>query len=552
MRALSRRTLLLVGLVWIVFLSKAVFYASVLPLWEGYDEFSHFDFVQSVAINRQLPTVQANGSREISESLRVAPLPWLQRRSHPGGLSHDDFWQRPEAEREVRLQRFRSLPVEWAREPADPRRPLYEAQQPPLSYWLFALPYRGLALQPLLARVWILRLAASLIASLPIPLGFRFARLVFQVGRWSLAAILVAAAVPELMLDGVRVSIEPLAIALATACVWVLLLLSREPPRANLIAVAFGCLLGAGLLTKAYFLALFPAMLGMYAVLWFRDKKLSRTLLAQMIMIVSLALAIAAWWYARAFALTGTFTGQQEDIAARNSAVSVIHGILSAQWFRIADFTLMSHIWLGVCSFLVVRSWMYLSIECLFLVALFGIARRLMARSRDEVGRSTLLVLLLPQFFLWLGLAYHALASFRSHGALGTFGYYAYCFVIPQSICLILGLRAWLPRSMERCILPLLVVCFSALELYAVNITLLPYYSGFTAHSSSGSVPALHFSQLLNGGAHQLFERLAAGKTSAGSVGGSFILWLLFLLGILAGVVGCFPSPFGKVEEEPV
>src|SRR5260370_37127434 len=73
MRAFSRRTLLLVGLVWIVFLSKAVFYASVLPLWEGYDEFSHFDFVQCVAINRQLPTVQANGSREISESLRVAP-----------------------------------------------------------------------------------------------------------------------------------------------------------------------------------------------------------------------------------------------------------------------------------------------------------------------------------------------------------------------------------------------------------------------------------------------------------------------------------------------
>src|SRR5260370_38439166 len=131
------------------------------------------------------------------------------------------------------------------------------------------------------------------------------------------------------MLDVVRVSNGPLGVAVATACVWVLLLLSREPPRANMIAVAFGCLLGAALLTKAYFLALFPAMLGMYAVLWFRDKKLSRTLLAQMIMIVSLALAIAAWWYARAFAFTGTFPGQQDDSAACNSAVSVILGIMS-------------------------------------------------------------------------------------------------------------------------------------------------------------------------------------------------------------------------------
>src|SRR5260370_36622957 len=110
MRALSRRTLLLVGLVWIVFLSKAVFYASVLPLWEGYDEFSHFDFVQYVAINRQLPTVQANGSREISESLRVAPLPWLQRRAPPGGLSHHAFSARPEAGRGGRIPRFCLLP----------------------------------------------------------------------------------------------------------------------------------------------------------------------------------------------------------------------------------------------------------------------------------------------------------------------------------------------------------------------------------------------------------------------------------------------------------
>src|SRR5260370_16390000 len=110
MRALSRRTLLLVGLVWIVFLSKAVFYASVLPLWEGYDEFSHFDFVQYVAINRQLPTVQANGSREISESLRVAPLPWLQRRSHPAGLSHDDFFARPRTGPENPFPRFLSAP----------------------------------------------------------------------------------------------------------------------------------------------------------------------------------------------------------------------------------------------------------------------------------------------------------------------------------------------------------------------------------------------------------------------------------------------------------
>jgi hypothetical protein len=284
-------------------------------------------------------------------------------------------------------------------------------------------------------------------------------------------------------------------------------------------------------------------MLGMYGVLWLRHRKRSRALLAQMVIIVSLALAISAWWYARTFALTGTLTGQQEDIAARHSGVSMIHAILNAPWLRIGDFTLLSHIWLGGWSFLVVRSWMYRIIECLFLVALLGIVWRLMRRSRDDVGRSTLLVLLLPQVFLWLGLAYHALASFRSYGTQGTFGYYAYCLVIPETICLILGLRAALPRSMERFILPVVVACFSALELYAVNIALLPYYAGFTAHASRGSVPALHISQLRNGGAGELFQRLSAGKASMISVELLFVLWVLFVLAILAQVVASFLLP---------
>jgi hypothetical protein len=270
-----------------------------------------------------------------------------------------------------------------------------------------------------------------------------------------------------------------------------------------------------------------------------------------MVIILSLALAISAWWYARTFALTGTLTGQQEDIAARHSGVSVIHAILNAQWLRISDFTLVSHIWLGGWSFLVVRSWMYRIIECLFLFALFGIVRRLMRRSPDEVGRDTLLVLLLPQVFLWLGLAYHALASFRSYGAQGAFGYYAYCFVIPETICLILGLRAALPRSMERFILPVLVVCFSALELYAVNITMLPYYAGFTAHTSRGSVPALHISQL-HGGAVELFQRLSAGKASVVSAGLLFVLWVLFVLAILAQVVASFLFPARDLSRQQV
>lgn len=49
MPPISRRTLWLVGLVWAAFLLKTVFYASFLPMWEGYDEYSHFDYVAYLA-----------------------------------------------------------------------------------------------------------------------------------------------------------------------------------------------------------------------------------------------------------------------------------------------------------------------------------------------------------------------------------------------------------------------------------------------------------------------------------------------------------------------
>jgi len=105
---------------------------------------------------------------------------------------------------------------------------------------------------------------------------------------------------------------------------------------------------------------------------------------------------------------------------------------------------------------------------------------------------------------------------------------------------------------MERFILPVLVVCFSALELYAVNSRLLPYYAGFTAHASHGSVPALNISQLRNGGAVELFQRLSAGKASVISAELLFVLWLLFVLAILAQVAASFLPPSRNLSSQEV
>src|SRR5438067_3857140 len=120
-RLYQRRAALLVGAVWALFVLKTVFYASFVPLWEGFDEFSHFAVIQD--------------STEVSESLNIAPVPWTIRDWRPGWITQDEFWRLPKSERDRRDWALRALPRspghgEW----------LYEAQQPPLAYLLLAVP----------------------------------------------------------------------------------------------------------------------------------------------------------------------------------------------------------------------------------------------------------------------------------------------------------------------------------------------------------------------------------------------------------------------------
>ena len=40
--------------IWLCFLARVWFYAAVLPVWEGYDEWSHFAVIRLVALRGQV------------------------------------------------------------------------------------------------------------------------------------------------------------------------------------------------------------------------------------------------------------------------------------------------------------------------------------------------------------------------------------------------------------------------------------------------------------------------------------------------------------------
>jgi hypothetical protein len=527
----------LISVLWLCFVARVFFYASFVPLWEGYDEFSHFGFVQHLAANHSLPDPRnATVSKEIAESLRLAPVPWTIREWKPGWTTHDDYWRLPREVRRERERTIRELSPQLALESA-PDLSQYEAQQPPLAYLVFSLPYAAFRSAPLVVRAWLIRIVGGLIASLIVPAGFLISRRFVNDDWQAVGVAAVIASTPELMLSIDHGGNEPLAILFGAGCLYGL---RRVADDARKLGSSFllGAILGLGLLTKAYFLAVIPAVCAVYAVSLCARPQFRRRIFLELLTTFGVAAVIAGWWYAHAILVTGTPTGDQTAIAARQSGVSVIRAVMSIDWRRVADFAIFSHIWLGGWSFLVLRTWMYRLVEFLFLGAGIGIVFRSRRTLRTVSSPARLAICLALQFFFWAGMAWHALTAFRASGQAGVFGFYAYALVIPETVCLIAGIGALLPRPTVRFIVPALVSLFAALEIFAVIFYLMPYYAGFTAHTNKGNVPAMSLSSFGNFG--QLFRNLAVNKPGFLTPEVLVGLWIGFLVAAAASITVSF------------
>ena len=191
--------------IWLCFIARGAFYCSFQPLWEGYDEWSHFAYIDRIAagggilVDRDTPVSTEIAATVIGES-------------HPR---------------------------------------IYEALQPPLYYWLSSF---AIGHGTLIDRVHRLRYLSLLAGSLAVPLVFFAARHVTGSRKPALATAALLALMPELMIDLCRVSNEGLGIALFSLMIVLVLI---RPER----AMAIGMVLGLGLLTKAYFLTAIPALL---------------------------------------------------------------------------------------------------------------------------------------------------------------------------------------------------------------------------------------------------------------------------------------------------
>jgi hypothetical protein len=497
----------LLGAIWLCFVARGLYYACATPLWEGFDEFEQFGRVQEAAHGRLLPPSSPGQrlSREIGESLRLVPMP----RSIPldgPHLTHDDFWKLPEKNRERTQAALRAIPPALQFQDGFAEK-LHEPRQPPLYYWLAAPLSFFLDSLQLVDRVFALRIFNVLLASLAVPLAFLLARTTLGDDASALCAVAAFAAQPQVMFSISHIGPDPLALVLATA---IALAAMTAPAVGRGPVLALALLLGVGLLTRTYFVALLVAC----AVLFIRRWKVAITL-------VAVCAAIAGWWY-------------MSNWAPAYHAISLRQAIVQADWIRAADFSWNTLVWMGNQSYLRLKSWTYRIMLVVFLAALFGLAR--------SKRRWSAPVVTLVAFHAALAgaVAYDAIDAFRSGGEPSAPGW-IFCSLAAGGACLLVkGFRS---LAFKAAAIPAFL--FAALDLYGSHVVLTPYYAGLIAYSPTGRLAAFplgHWSYIV-------FDRLAVNKPywlGSGTLSG---LWAAYVVGTFALIgIAVWVARAGRVD----
>jgi hypothetical protein len=513
---LSMRIRWLLVSIWICFLFRGWFYAAMFPLWEGYDEFSHFGVVRAITAKGILlvPRDQP-GPRDVEESLKLAPVPWEVRGwdVFRSSLTEEAYWKLSPDERRRREARLRDMPLRWQREDSVSGVSAYEAYQSPLYYWLMTPALYALKGSGMLAQVLLLRWIGVAIASLAVPLTFGIALTVTGRETAALGCSTVVAVMPGFATNVARISNESLAILLFTLLIWLGLKIVNRAPAAG-SAAALGAVLGFGLLTKAYFLTAVPAVL---LLLFYKYARAWASALTTSVVTV----AIAGWWYARNVVTTGTFSGLAESVMLRDRGVpAMLAAVPHIPWVHAVDVILLSHLYFCGWSSLTVRSWMYHVFFVIAILAALGLI--------VQLRRPAVFWLAAIYGFFWLGQLYNVWLQYLTKGLAGSMGWYMYAVVAAEVVLCSVAFGRFQDLAMA-----LGTTLFGLLDLYGMHWLAIPYYTGIIGHRANGALATLHIGEFGAVGFDAVFERLAVNKWAPMSPRVLIVLWILYLAGTI-------------------
>ena len=340
---------------WLVVLAaygvlNAVLYASLLPLWEGFDEPFHYAYVERLATHGDFSIVGKTPlTAEIWESLHLAPGSYLVKRNLPFVTSFSEYFALPPTERTARRVRVLSLSPALRLDDI-PGTSNYEAQQPPLAYLVMAVPDRLWAGLPLPARIFRLRLFCAVPATLLVMgLTLWLGNLLGLNARAQYSATFVVLSSQMFYACVARVANEWLVIPLIALILIAAIRFHREPRFRN--GALFGAALASALLAKSYALswALFGVCVLVYRAWCDRKARLPAAVALGIVAI------IAGPWYVRNLRLYRNLGGIL--LAERVGIGGALRTLPSLAWMKILIESVHGALWTGNNSFTSFSAW---------------------------------------------------------------------------------------------------------------------------------------------------------------------------------------------------
>ena len=453
-------------------LVSAVLYSVLLPLWEGFDEPFHFAYVQQLANWQGLADPRTSRlSREVAASILLAPASHVVKQNLPQVTSYAQYFSWPASKRSEARRLLHRIPADLRWQPSEFLN--YEAHHPPLAYMLLALPERLLSRVSLPLRIAILRIIAAMAGALLLLSGAE--RLFLQIGirdPYKAAALFCLLSSQMIWATLAHVGNDWLAVPIA---IWTLVALNRldadpSPRRAAIASVV----LAAGLLTKAYFLAFVPLLLGL-CVLRRRWRELA---------IASLVLCgLAGPWYVRNLVRYGVLTGTQESRAGVNLP-AVLRAAPTLDWPTVTSSSVRASLWTGNNSFLT-----FSANTLNLMIGACLVALLLWAASRHV--RSEWITFSYCALFV-IALGYATVASnVYTHGvAGGPSPWYSQVLLAPLMGLALLGASRW-PR-LGRFVTVALVLMFGYVLAATYFVKLIPLYGGYAERTSLAGLAGLY------------------------------------------------------------
>lgn len=403
-------------------------YLSILPPFEGFDEYVHYSSVRQVADTRTVPIFGRSFiDQTVVDYASHGPMPWSSGAPPFAGLGHmtyPSFFANPAAVAHYEVYRI-SPPQERFTPGADEN---YEAQHPPLYYLLMAAIMRAADGFSFVDQILILRLVSYTLAWTGFALGW------YATQSYSGKLIPQGAAtgylffpfvVPMFFSEFARIGNDSLCLFLLGLAYILSLAVFYRDDGGVAKPVTLGVILGLGLLTKAFFIPIIAGYSLFIALRAWQVRHLHAMLCRQLSilgLVIVPALILGGGWYVYDFIAYGSPTGSAEAIwLAQNgglfgnllqkfSVYVLIHNVIAIA---------VSWSWAG--SWSLVRMSPVLHFP-LLLVTSWILANYLVFARRYDYGNPIWLPVWLVAPFLG-GLLYHALVVI-AEGTGGTPGWY--------------------------------------------------------------------------------------------------------------------------------